>query len=176
MDCSRIVNIARMAGLPAPGMVLSDERCWEMVEHCRRVLIEKSRSWKFFIWVCDSQGLAWEPRDPTPIPDEDDNDDISDMNDPDDGGIPDGEDPDPCVWEPPKGSVIPIVLKRSCLNWRPVLHVVSIFPIDEDYTFDDLEFGMIDIKRPLFYCEIRGVALKDLKVRLRSLMRKKGGK
>ncbi len=151
MDCSGIVNIARMAGLPAPGMVLSDERCWEMVEHCRRVLIERSRRLKFFIWVCGDTQVTWEPPD-----------------------VPD--DPVPCMWEPPKGSVIPIVLKRSCLNWRPVLRVVSIFPIDEDYTFDDLEFGMIDIKRPLFYCEIRGSALKDLKLRLRSLMKRKGGK
>lgn len=176
MDCSGIVNIARMAGLPAPGMILSDERCWEMVEHCRRVLIERSRKLKFFIWVCDV------PDAPIPdvirirairisIPDEDDDDgDISDIDDTDE------EYPDPCMWEPPKGSVIPIVLRRSCLNWRPVLRVVSIFPIDEDYTFDDLEFGMIDIKRPLFYCEIRGSALKDLKLRLRSLMKKKGGK
>lgn len=63
---------------------------------------------------------------------------------------------------PDSGTVVPLFLKGSILYWRPVLSMVSTFPIDEEYAFDDLEFGNIDPKRALFYCELRGSGLKDL--------------
>jgi hypothetical protein len=61
-----------------------------------------------------------------------------------------------------QGTVIPVLKKGSMLNWRPVLDVVSTFPIQEEH---QLEFEGIDLNRPLFYCEIRGQNLKDMKTR-----------
>lgn len=54
-------------------------------------------------------------------------------------------------------SVFPIVKQRSVLHLRPVFNIVNTFPIDEDSTFQ----GVFDVHRPMYYCELKGVALNE---------------
>lgn len=68
----------------------------------------------------------------------------------------------------PDGSAFPIIKRNSTLLLRPVFNVVNTFPIDEHTEIDCNDW---DVHRPMYYCELLGRAVIDMK--RRKAMRKR---
>lgn len=73
-----------------------------------------------------------------------------------------------------KCSVVPIFSTKSRLMLCPMTRWVCSFPIDEQYTWDELGLRGVSIDRPMFYCELRAAKMKDMKRRY--AQKKKGVK
>ena len=76
------------------------------------------------------------------------------------------------MFVPKNGTAFPIIKAGSVLNLRPAIKVVNTFPIDEDR-----EVEGVGLYRPMYYCELRAVALVDINkrtdIRKKTAMRKR---